>query len=75
MMPATGRIAEKYADTEYPDSDGKPVGETEFHVTATFHLFGALRQYFINSDNIYVAAGMFLYYTEKDSQVATKTRM
>lgn len=28
---------------DYPESDGKPLGETGYHVTATFDLFGRLR--------------------------------
>ncbi|RLC13319.1 MAG: Uma2 family endonuclease [Deltaproteobacteria bacterium] len=68
-MSVTELIAEKYADTEYsdveyPDSDGEPMGETGFHVTAILHLLSALRQYFINNDNIYVAGDMFLYYKQ-----------
>ncbi|GAK58875.1 hypothetical protein U27_05850 [Candidatus Vecturithrix granuli] len=52
------------AKVEYPESDGKPMGETGFHVRATLHLYGALRQFFRLRDDIYVAADMFLYYEE-----------
>jgi Uma2 family endonuclease len=54
-------------DTEdylYPDSDGKPLGETGFHVTAILTLFDTLQTYYRNVANIYVAADMFLYYEE-----------
>jgi Uma2 family endonuclease len=50
----------------YPDSDGKPIGETGIHVRASFHLYSALRWLFrrrLHTD-VYVAASMFLYYQE-----------
>ncbi len=52
------------AAVEYPDSDGLPMGETEFHVIATMRLYEALGQFFLNRDDVYVAADMFLYYEE-----------
>src|SRR6266508_1661278 len=30
----------------YPESDGKPVGETDFHITVIFYLRQALRHFF-----------------------------
>jgi Uma2 family endonuclease len=53
----------------YPDSDGAPMGETEYHVIATLHLYDALRQFLKNTPDIYVAADMFLYYKEGDPHV------
>ena len=55
----------KYApDPMYPDSDGKPMGETGFHVRAILHLYGALTLFFQQRGDIYVAADMFWYYQE-----------
>lgn len=51
-------------DIVYPDSDGAPMGETEFHVIATLHLYDALRRLLKHTPDIYVAADMFLYYQE-----------
>ena len=48
----------------YPDTDGQPMGETEFHVVATLHLYDALRHFFRNTPDVYVIADMFLYYEE-----------
>jgi len=48
----------------YPDSDGEPMGETEFHVIATLHLYDSLRHFFRNNPDVYVIADMFLYYEE-----------
>jgi Uma2 family endonuclease len=73
-MPLDEVLIEEHAHTTsfvreqpeviYPDSDGEPMGETEFHVIATLHLYEALRHFFRNDPNIYVAADMFLYYEE-----------
>lgn len=61
----------KELEIEYPESDGEPMGETEFHVIASLHLYGALRQFFRISDDIFVAADMFMYY-EKGNPKACK---
>jgi len=52
------------AEVVYPDSDGAPIGETGFHVDATFNLFGCLRHFLEDYPDIYAIAGMFLYYQE-----------
>ena len=51
-------------DVEYPESDGKPMGETGFHVRAILQLYSALDQFLLQREDIYVAADMFLYYEE-----------
>lgn len=51
-------------EVHYPDSDGQPLGETGWHVTAIFYLYGALRDHFAHRDDVCVAADMFLYYQE-----------
>ena len=52
------------AEVVYPESDGQPMGETGFHVRAIMHLYNALRQFFADRTDVYVAADMFLYYEE-----------
>lgn len=55
---------------EYPESDGQPVGETDTHITLLFSLLGALRDYFRDEPDVYVAGNLFVYYVEGDpSQV------
>jgi Uma2 family endonuclease len=49
---------------DYPESDGQPMGETDFHITAILHLLQALRHFFRQADQIYVAADMLFYYEE-----------
>lgn len=48
----------------YPETDGEPMGETEFHVTAILDLFQSLRHFFRNNLDVYVAADMLFYFEE-----------
>ncbi|HHJ07320.1 MAG TPA: Uma2 family endonuclease [Anaerolineae bacterium] len=50
----------------YPESDGKPMGETDAHITALIYLMNALRDHFRDNPQVYVAGNMFLYYEEGD---------
>jgi Uma2 family endonuclease len=51
-------------DDIYPCSDGKPVGETDYHVVALFYLRTALDGHFHDQDDVCVATDMFFYYQE-----------
>lgn len=62
-LPGTTR------DPLYPDSDGKPMGETEFHVLAITHLYEVLGQWFRSREGVHVAANMLLYF-EKGNPLA-----
>jgi Uma2 family endonuclease len=48
----------------YPETDGQPMGESEWHVIATLYLLSALRNFFAVRNDIYVVADMFMYYEE-----------
>jgi Uma2 family endonuclease len=48
----------------YPASDGKPLGETGYHVVATLMLFRELQRYFAAVPDIDFACDMFLYYEQ-----------
>jgi Uma2 family endonuclease len=54
------------AEVHYPSSDGKPVGETDFHILALMYLRYALQYYFRDQPDTYVATDMFLYYVQGD---------
>jgi Uma2 family endonuclease len=45
----------------YPETDGKPMGETGYHVLAIFYLYHALDLYF-ERERVLIAADLFLYY-------------
>ncbi|HXV98416.1 MAG TPA: Uma2 family endonuclease [Anaerolineae bacterium] len=51
-------------DIYYPESDGQPIGETEFHINAILHLLQSLRYFFRQTEGVYVAADMLFYYEE-----------
>ena len=48
----------------YPETDGKPMGETDVHIDALIYLREALRDYFRDDPQVYVAGNMFVYYEE-----------
>jgi hypothetical protein len=48
----------------YPESDGKPMGETEDHVNEIVDLLTALKRRYRDVADVYVGADMFLYYVE-----------
>jgi Uma2 family endonuclease len=51
-------------DVHYPESDGKPMGETEIHIREIMYLFQALDELLRNTPDVYVGADMLLYYVE-----------
>lgn len=51
-------------DIYYPESDGEPMGETDFHISVILYLRQALRHFFRRTEDWYVAANMFFYYEE-----------
>jgi len=61
----------KESEIVYPESDGEPMGETGSHVRASMHLYGALRQFYLDKSDVYITADMFMYY-EKGNPKACK---
>ncbi len=55
----------------YPESDGKPMGETDFHISAILYLRQALRHHFRLAEQTYVAANMLFYYEEGNPTAVT----
>ncbi len=52
---------------EYPDSDGKPMGETDIHISQLIDLIFTLRAFFRADPTTYVAGNMLMYFVEGDS--------
>ena len=48
----------------YPETDGKPMGETDVHIDALIYLREALKDYFREAPQVYVAGNMLFYYEE-----------
>lgn len=51
-------------EVHYPESDGKPMGETGIHVEETMYLIEALKDRLRDIPDVYVGGDMFLYYVE-----------
>ncbi len=50
-------------DVHYPESDGKPVAETDAHIDCLLTTREVLRQYFLDRDPmVYAAGNLFVYY-------------
>jgi len=50
----------------YPESDGKPMGETQLHASEIMYLIQALWQRYQDTPDVYVWGDLFLYYVEGD---------
>src|SRR5262245_5104224 len=53
-------------DPLYPDSDGRPMGDTDLHTKALRWLADALEDYFAAVPDVYVAANIVMYYKQGD---------
>ncbi|RKU20173.1 Uma2 family endonuclease [Candidatus Poribacteria bacterium] len=57
-----------YAPTEtadlYPESDGKPMAETDLHIDEIFRMRQILRAYFAEMLDVYVSGNLMMYYEE-----------
>ncbi len=59
-------ISVDYSPTqiEYPDEDGKPMAEGDVQCSYLTYARNALRIYFQNRSDVYVAGNLFIYYEE-----------
>jgi Uma2 family endonuclease len=48
----------------YPESDGKPMGETEVHIREIIYVCQALDEHLRHVPDVYVGADLLLYYVE-----------
>ena len=48
----------------YPESDGKPIGETDFHIQTITYLYQALSSFFASQKDVKVLADIMFYYEE-----------
>lgn len=49
-------------DVHYPESDGRPLGETDLHRDEIFDLINALKNRYRDRPDVYVTGNLFLYY-------------
>ncbi|RJP20980.1 MAG: Uma2 family endonuclease [Candidatus Omnitrophota bacterium] len=53
-----------WCEIDYPETDGKPMGETDIHVQELLDVLATLKDYFRNDADIYVAGNIMFYYEE-----------
>jgi len=53
-------------DVYYPDSDGKPMAETDLHREEMYDLIKALDRRYREAPDVYVSGNLFLYYVKGD---------
>ena len=53
-------------DPLYPDSDGRPMGDTDLHSDALIWLRQALQDYYAAVPDVYVASNIIMYYKQGD---------
>jgi Uma2 family endonuclease len=54
------------AEIDYPESDGKPMAETDKHRDLMTALIGSLSNHFAGEADVYVSGNLLLYYVEGD---------
>lgn len=50
------------ATIHYPETDGKPMGETDLHIKLIIDISEALRNFFMTQPDVYVSRDLLLYY-------------
>jgi Uma2 family endonuclease len=63
---ATRALTPTATEIEYPESDGKPLGETGIHVEVTLTSLEVLRRYYTPNPRVAILSNMFVYYVEGD---------
>lgn len=48
----------------YPESDGKPMAETEYHRDIMIDFIQMLKHYFRDVDDVHVSGNLLMYYEE-----------
>ncbi|MFQ6043422.1 MAG: Uma2 family endonuclease, partial [Candidatus Poribacteria bacterium] len=59
---------EKPKEVIYPESDGKPMAETDVHIDQIIDLRKALQAYYRDNPTVYVSGNIFIYYLENDTR-------
>jgi len=57
-------ISTAFRRIEYPESDGKPLGETDVHRREILEIIAMLEQYYADRADIYISGNLMLYYEE-----------
>lgn len=60
---------QSYAEVYLPESDGKPMAETDEHRDIMMDLLDALEEYFRANEQIYVSGNIFVYYKDETGEM------
>jgi Uma2 family endonuclease len=63
-MDTSTVIAPTNQRIDYPERDGKPVGETDVHRDELVDLVAALKEYFRHAADVYISGNLMFYYEE-----------
>jgi len=63
-MSSTASLASHLWQVEYPESDGKPMAETDVHRRELMHAILTLQEHFKAEEDVYIAGNLLLYYEE-----------
>ena len=70
MNTYTNQLNTPYAPTDtadlYPETDGKPMAASDFHLEILIWLLQTLRAHFVQMPDVYVSGDILTYYTEGD---------
>jgi Uma2 family endonuclease len=67
LTRATKTLTPSLTEIEYPESDGKPLGETSIHVNViTQSLLGVIQGFYKDNPNVAVHSNLLVYYVEDD---------
>lgn len=53
-------------EVDYPESDGKPMAETDVHIEQIIYLRTALQHHFRHRPDVYVSGNILVYYSQGD---------
>lgn len=60
----------RVVEFHYPETDGRPLGETDHHRDLILYLIAALKLWYRALPDVYVSGNLMLYYVEGDSRVS-----
>ena len=70
-MSSTTRLrAPRPGEVLYPESDGKPMGETDEHRSIMTYLIDALKLWFKRARDVYVSGNLMMYFVPGDTNIS-----
>ena len=68
METSSNALRTSYAPTEttdlYPESDGKPMAETDLHIEAILRMRLIFRAYYTDTPDVYISGNLMMYYED-----------